>query len=77
MCVYWAKTKDDNAILYFNKLKNVEIKISGQDLLNLGFKQGKVFGEIFDALLEAKLADNCDIESFEDEIEFVKDNFLK
>ena len=77
LCVYWAKTKDDNAILYFNKLKNVEIKISGQDLLNLGFKQGKVFGEIFDALLEAKLADNCDIESFEDEIEFVKDNFLK
>ncbi len=77
LCVYWAKTKDDNAILYFNKLKNVELKISGQDLFNLGFKQGKIFGEIFDTVLEAKLADNCDIESFEDEIEFVKNNFLK
>lgn len=76
ICVYYAVTHDENAILYQNTLKNIELKISGSDLINIGFKQGKIIGEILDKTLEAKLAKNSSIKSFLDEINYVKKTFI-
>jgi tRNA nucleotidyltransferase (CCA-adding enzyme) len=42
--------------LYFTQLKNVRLQVNGQDLLELGYRPGPRFKEIFDLLLERKLA---------------------
>ena len=75
LCVYYLKTNDKNTLIYHNELKNVKVYLKGSDLLNLGYKQGKIIGDILDKVLEAKLAKNTDIVSFEDEVEFVKRTF--
>ena len=55
---------------YFTTLKGTKIILKGKDLLNIGFKSGPIFKEIFDRLLEARL--NNLIKTREDEISFVK-----
>jgi tRNA nucleotidyltransferase (CCA-adding enzyme) len=42
--------------LYFTQLKNVRLLVTGEDLLELGYRPGPRFKEIFDLLLERKLA---------------------
>ncbi|MGZ8441111.1 MAG: CBS domain-containing protein, partial [Candidatus Deferrimicrobiaceae bacterium] len=42
--------------LYFTQLKNVRLQVNGQDLLDLGYRPGPRFKQIFDLLLERKLA---------------------
>ena len=56
---------------YFTTLKRTKIILKGKDLLNIGFKPGPIFKEIFDRLLEARL--NNLIKTREDEISFAKD----
>ena len=75
LCVHYLKTSDESTVIYFNELKNVTLNIKGSDLLNLGYKQGKIIGDILDKVLEAKLVKNADIVSFEDELKFVKKTF--
>ena len=42
--------------LYFTQLKNVRLQVKGQDLLDLGYRPGPRFKELFDLLLERRLA---------------------
>ena len=56
---------------YFTKLKDVKLHITGKDLISIGLKPGPQFGKIFQKVLEAKL--NNEIETWEDEINFVKE----
>ena len=43
------------ALNYLKNLRHVAIEITGEDLLNLGIPQGKIYKEIFDYVLKAKL----------------------
>ena len=43
------------ALHYLDDLKNIRIETSGNDLKSMGFKQGKIYKEIFDLLLEEKI----------------------
>lgn len=51
---YFYKTNDEN-VLEFEKIKNIELFVNGFDLLNLGFKQGNFIGIILDNLFQEKL----------------------
>jgi tRNA nucleotidyltransferase (CCA-adding enzyme) len=42
--------------LYYTQLKNVRLHLNGEDLLELGYSPGPRFKEIFDLLLERRLA---------------------
>ena len=75
LCVYYLKTEDNNAIIYFKELKNVQVYLKGSDLLGMGFTQGKIIGFILDKITEVKLAKNSTVISFEDEVNFVKNTF--
>ena len=76
ICVYYANTKDERALLYFSKLKDIKLNIKGSDLLNLGYKEGKQIGLMLDKVLEARLEENSSVSSLNDEIEFVKKNTI-
>jgi len=72
-----AKTKSErikrSISIFFTKLKGTKIFIKGKDLIDMGYKPGLLFKEIFESLLEAKL--EGDISTREDEIKFLKDRF--
>jgi len=55
--------------LYFTQLKNVRLQVKGQDLLDLGYRPGPRFKELFDLLLERKLAG--DLRSKKEEVAFL------
>jgi len=59
--------------MYFTQLKNVRLKLTGQDLLGLGYRPGPRFKEIFDLLLERKLAG--DLRDKQEEIAFLLSRF--
>jgi tRNA nucleotidyltransferase (CCA-adding enzyme) len=59
--------------LYYTQLKNVRPQVRGQDLLDLGYRPGPRFKEIFNLLLERKLAG--DLRSKEEEIAFLRSRF--
>ena len=59
--------------LYYTQLKNVRPQVRGQDLLDLGYRPGPRFKEIFDLLLERKLAG--ELRSKEEEITFLRSRF--
>jgi tRNA nucleotidyltransferase (CCA-adding enzyme) len=64
-----------NISLYFTKLCNVRIAITGNDLHKLGIPRGPVYREILDKLLDAKL--DGKVETREDELEMVRKLNLK
>lgn len=70
-----AMTKHDGlkkAIsLYFTSLTQVKLTISGKDIHKTGLKQGPVYGEILNAVLDAKLDEL--VISHEDELRLMKD----
>ncbi len=45
----------DCAINYLDNLQQIKITITGEDLKGLGIPQGKIYKEIFDKILEAKI----------------------
>ena len=55
--------------LYFTQLKNVRLQLKGQDLLDLGYRPGPRYKEIFDLLLEHKLTG--ELRSKKEEIAFL------
>src|SRR5512134_3269881 len=59
--------------LYFTQLKNVRPQVRGQDLLSLGYPSGPMFREIFDAILERRLAG--ELRTKAEEIDFVLSRF--
>jgi tRNA nucleotidyltransferase (CCA-adding enzyme) len=54
-------------------LKNVRLQVNGQDLLELGYRPGPRFKEIFDLLLERKMAG--DLRNKKEEIAFLLSSF--
>jgi tRNA nucleotidyltransferase (CCA-adding enzyme) len=58
---------------YFTKLKGTRILLRGRDLVEMGFRPGPGFKEIFDRLLEAHFDKR--VKTREDEIQFVKEFF--
>lgn len=61
--------------LYFTKLKNVGINVTGKDLIDLGLKPGPRFKKIFDDVHEKKLLG--ELTTLEQEIDYVKSRYLK
>ena len=41
--------------LYYNKLRNIQPSVNGQDLIAAGLKPGPMFRQILDAVLDAKI----------------------
>lgn len=60
-------------LLYLNDLKNIKIKIKGDDLKKLGIKAGPIYKKILQKLLDEKL--NGKLKFKREEIEFVKRQF--
>jgi len=60
---------------YFTRLKGTRVELKGKDLISLGLKPGPKFRLIFEELLKARL--NQEINSREEEIRFVMDNYLE
>lgn len=57
---------------YF-KSKNTKIEITGNDLINEGFEQGRIFSEIQTAVLKEKL--NNGLKNKNEELDFVRKNY--
>ena len=72
-----AKTRSEkikrSISTFFTKLRETEVFLKGKDLINMGYKPGPFFKEIFDSILEAKM--EGDVSTKEDEVEFVKEKF--
>ena len=60
---------------YFRDLKEVRPKLRGRDLKDMGITPGPVYRRILNQLLDAQL--NGDLTSREEELEFVRQQFLK
>ncbi len=72
---FYVISEDNTAVkLFLNKLKNIKTEITGHDLINLGLKPSSYFHEIFERILEKKL--NGEITSKEEELEYVKQNYI-
>ncbi len=73
-----AKTDKDDLkrvmSLYFTQLKKTHTMVNGEDLKSFGLAPGRIFKIILNDLLEARL--DGKIETKEDEIKFVKENYL-
>ncbi|MBP2674757.1 MAG: hypothetical protein H6Q84_1597 [Deltaproteobacteria bacterium] len=71
----WSKHPDIKRYisLYFTQLKNVHHQVRGQDLLELGYRPGPLFKEIFDAVLERKFS--SELRSKAEEIAFIQERF--
>ena len=52
---HYAIFNDGNFIFYFQKLKDIKLDISGDDLIQQGFSQGKALGDELSRLLKEKL----------------------
>lgn len=53
------REQEINAILEENEpIEKKQLDINGNDIVNLGYKQGKIIGEILDYLLEIVLEDS-------------------
>ena len=57
----------------FFKIRKVKIAITGSDLKELGFVQGKIYSKIQEDVLKEKLKNN--VKSKEDEINFIKEKY--
>ena len=74
LAYYYYKTQDCSVIKYLS-FKDVKIHLNGDDLINLGYTQGKLFSEIFNRLYAYKLDNTDKIMNKNDEIKFVKTVF--
>lgn len=60
---------------YFTRMKGVKIRLGGKDLKKIGFKPGRLYKEIFNAILEARL--DGFVNTKRDEEKFVRERFGK
>ena len=72
---YFYKTKDKN-VFEFIKIRDIKLNINGDDLIQLGFKQGRQIGEILDKILLRKLEKPSFFTNKQDEMTWIKNNFL-
>jgi tRNA nucleotidyltransferase (CCA-adding enzyme) len=60
---------------YFRSLKEVRPELRGRDLRDMGIEPGPVYRQILDRLLDGRL--NGELHSREEEVEFVREHFMK
>lgn len=68
--IYYILTMDETVFVYLNELEDVQINVSGKDLISLGLEPSPVFSELLEKLLKEKL--NNGFLSKADEIEYIK-----
>jgi tRNA nucleotidyltransferase (CCA-adding enzyme) len=73
--LYMMAITDDEAVkrlisFYYNKLRQVKVKIRGRDIQEIGIKPGPVFKDIMEDVLFAQLDGN--LKTREDELSFIK-----
>ena len=61
---------------YQNDLRDISVCLTGSDLITLGYKQGKLIGDILNNILEYRI-NSKKILTKDEEIAFVLDNFKK
>lgn len=76
LSLYWAQTQDDNALKYYLDYKDVKVFTTGDDLIKLGYREGAIIGGILDRVLEYKLTHPGFLCSINDEISYIKNNFI-
>ena len=74
LAYYYFKTSDNNVLLY-NKIKDIQLNITGYDLINLNYPEGELIGRILSSLLEKKLSNFKSFLTKDDELGWVKKNF--
>lgn len=72
--IVYAFLKNDNKIFKkLQKLSEIKIYTTGDDLISMGFKPSSLFKEIFDRILDEKLKNN--LKTREEEENFIKAHF--
>ncbi len=66
---YYFKTGDKNALRYL-EIKDIKPYLTGKTLLDNGFSQGKIIGDILEDIQREKLL-NKNLNSIKDELEYV------
>ena len=74
IAIYYLITGSKTVERFLKALKEIEVLITGKDLIELGFIPSAYFSELFDKILDKKL--NGELKTKKDEINFVK-QFLK
>ena len=74
LAYYYYKTLDKNVLEYL-KVKDVKLKISGDDLIGRGVEQGKQIGEILDYILKEKLNNPNQYLTKNDELKLIQNRF--
>jgi len=73
--VYYALLFDIKEIKLFNKIKNISVQITGDDLISMGIPQGKIYSGIYKKVLKEKI-NNGYPTTRQDEINYIKQNFM-
>lgn len=68
--IYYIITGDKTVETFLKELREIEVLITGKDLINLGYTPSVLFGKLFDKILEKKL--NGELNTKEEEINFAK-----
>lgn len=76
LAYYFYKTKDESVLKFLN-IKDIKLQINGRDLINFGYKQGKIFSVIFDDLLSKKLENPSLFKNKKDELTWILKNYPK
>lgn len=74
LAFYYYKTGDNSALSYL-KIKDIKPLISGKDLIDKGFMEGPVIGEILNSIQKEKILSPNSLNSKEDELNFAIKNF--
>jgi tRNA nucleotidyltransferase (CCA-adding enzyme) len=74
----WAAATDRprvrrRILLFFTRLRKIRPMLTGRDILEMGYREGPIVGEILNGLLTARL--NGIVETREEEIEWVRRSF--
>ncbi|MFO7819842.1 MAG: tRNA nucleotidyltransferase, partial [Halanaerobacter sp.] len=62
---------EDKVRLYLEELQWIDVKVSGEDIIDLGYSPGPIFREALDELKEAKL--NGEVKNYEEEKEYLEE----
>lgn len=76
LAIYFAIHNDKNAVYYYKKLRNIKIKTTGDDIITLGFRQGKIIGKILRELLRQKINHPESLKNKEEEKSFILSRFV-
>lgn len=76
LAYYFYKTKNKSLEKYL-QIKDIDLNITGDKLINLGYEQGKIIGEILDNLLLEKLENSNNLQNEKQEIDWILKNYPK